>query len=667
MSHRFTEIDQQCVNAIRVLAIDGVEKANSGHPGAPMGLAPAAYLLFTRFMRHNPENPAWPDRDRFVLSCGHASMLLYSVLHLTGYKVSLDDLKSFRQWHSITPGHPEHGLTPGVEATTGPLGQGCGMSVGLAMAEAKLAAWFNTPTQALIHHYTYVLCSDGDMMEGVSHEAAALAAHLKLGRLIWLYDDNKITIDGPTSLSFSEDVGRRFEAYGWHVLRVADGNNLDELATAIETARQTTDRPSFIVVKTQIGYGAPTKQGTPKVHGAPLGQAELEGAKKFYNWPSLEPFFVPEEVRAHFVGVVERGRQTEADWQNLYRTWREANPSLTAEWERIEARRLPDSWDADIPKFEPDAKGMGTRIASEKVLNAIAKRLPELTGGSADLAESVKTHLKDGGDFSAANYGGRNMHFGIREFGMGAAVNGLTLHGGLRPFGSTFLVFSDYMRPAVRLAALMKQPSIFVWSHDAINLGEDGPTHQPVEHLTVLRAIPNMTVFRPCDAIETAESWRAIIRHEGGPVGLILTRQNAPTLPETKALGASGVPAGGYILSEAAGQSQVILIATGFEVHLALAAQKALAALNIAARVVSMPCCEYFDRQDAAYRTQVLPSNVPKVAIEAGIGMGWHKYVGHTGAVVSLERFGESAPEKAVYEGLGFTVERVVETVKNIM
>lgn len=667
MNHTFDDIDQLSIHTIRTLSMDAVEHANSGHPGAPMGLAPIAYLLFTRFMKHNPYNPDWADRDRFVLSCGHASMLLYSILHLTGYDLSLDDLRNFRQWDSPTPGHPEFGHTPGVEMTTGPLGQGCGASVGMALAEAFLAQRFNTDAHALVDHFTYVLCSDGDLMEGISHEAASLAGHLKLGKLIWIYDDNRITIDGKTDLAYSDNVHDRFRAYGWHCQKVDDVNDLPLLSQAIENARQETTQPSLIIVRSHIGYGAPNKQDTSSAHGAPLGAAEIAAAKKAYGWPSDEPFFMPEDTLTRCRQAVTRGAEAEESWQHVYKNWQEKNPAAAAEWDRIQTHRLPADWESDIPEFEPDAKGIATRAASGQVMNALAPHIPEFLGGSADLAASVKTLLKNEANFSAEERSGRNVHFGVREHGMAAMANGLALHH-LRPFVSTFLIFSDYMRPSIRLAALMQQHVVYVFSHDAINLGEDGPTHQPVEQLMALRAIPNLMLIRPADANETAVAWKMAMQHKDGPVVLVLTRQKAPTLAVTKANAAQGVKRGGYILSEAdSGQPSLILIATGYEVHLALQAQTALEAKGVATRVVSLPCWEIFDAQSPAYQQEILPPNVPKISLEAGVTLGWRKYVGFDGVTIGLGRFGASAPGQIVYEKLGFTVENIVSQADKIL
>ncbi|MBI4519489.1 MAG: transketolase [Gemmatimonadetes bacterium] len=659
-------LDKLCIDTIRTLSMDAVQQAKSGHPGTPMALAPVVYLLFTRYLKHNPANPSWPDRDRFILSAGHASMLLYSILYLTGYDLSLEEIKRFRQWGSKTPGHPEYGHTPGVEVTTGPLGQGCGNSVGMAIAQAHLAARFNRPGHAIVDHRTYALCSDGDMMEGVSHEAASLAGHLALGNLVWIYDDNRITIEGSTSLAFSEDVLRRFEAYGWHVQVVDDANDLEALAGALDAARQERTRPSFIKVRSHIGYGAPKKQDTAAAHGEPLGEEDIRGAKAFYSWPSAEPFHVPDEALAHCRKALERGSTLEAGWRRTFERWQSAHPDLASEWERAQEQRLPEGWDEGIPVFAP-GKAKATRSASGAVLNALAERVPELIGGSADLAGSNKTLIDASGDFLAAAYGDRNLHFGVREHAMGAVANGIALHGGLRPYTGTFLVFADYMRPSLRLAALSRARVIFVFTHDSIGLGEDGPTHQPVEHLMSLRAIPGFTLLRPAEANETAAAWRVALAREG-PVALALTRQDVPVLDPASYPIVDGVPLGAYVLVEAeGGPPDVILIATGSEVHLALEGREQLRAQGVRARVVSMPCWELFREQPEYYRAEVLPREVPKVAIEAGVTLGWREYVGDEGEVIGLDRFGGSAPWQVAYRELGLTVERVVERVRALL
>lgn len=663
----FGQLDQLSINTIRTLSMDAVQQAKSGHPGAPMALAPVAYLLFTRFLRHNPVNPAWPDRDRFILSAGHASMLLYSILYLTGYDLPLEELKRFRQWGSMTPGHPERGHAPGVETTTGPLGQGCGNSVGMAIAEAHLAARFNRPGHEIVGHRIYVLCSDGDMMEGISHEAASLAGHLRLGNLIWIYDDNRITIEGSTSLAFSEDVDRRFEAYGWHVQVVEDVNDLDALGAALAAAERERGRPSLIRVRSHIGYGAPTKQDTAAAHGEPLGEAEIRGAKDFYGWPTHEPFYVPEAALAHCRRAVERGQVLEEQWRARFEEWRRAYPELAAEWERVHAGRLPAGWDRDVPVFAAGGKAMATRAASGAVLNAVARRVSELIGGSADLGGSNKTLLEGSGDFAAGAYGERNLHFGVREHVMGAVVNGMALHGGVLPYAGTFLVFSDYMRPALRLAAMMGVRAVFVFTHDSIGLGEDGPTHQPVEQLMSLRAIPGFTVLRPADANETAAAWRVALGRQG-PVALALTRQSVPVLDPERYPIAEGVPRGAYVLAESeGGPPDVVLIGTGSEVHLVLAAREELRAQGIRARVLSMPSWELFREQPEEYREEVLPREVPKLAVEAGVSLGWREWVGEDGEVIGLDRFGASAPFEVAFTELGFRVERVVERAQALV
>lgn len=659
-------IDELCINTIRTLSMDAVEKARSGHPGTPMALAPVAYLLFTRFMKHNPKDPGWPDRDRFILSCGHASMLLYSILYLTGYDISLEDIKGFRQWGSKTPGHPEYGETPGVETTTGPLGQGCGNSVGMAIAEAHLAARFNRE-EKIVDHTTYVLCSDGDMMEGVSQEAASLAGHLKLGKLIWIYDDNRITIEGDTALTFTEDILRRFEAYGWHTQRVEDVNDLEALSRAIEEAKGNKEQPSFILVRSYIAYGAPGKQNTASAHGEPLGEEEIKGAKRFYGWPVDNAFYVPEEVLNHCRKAIKKGEELQKDWEERFSRWAQRHPDLAREWERLMRRELPMDWERSIPTFPSNDKGMATRVASGKVLNAIAPHLPELIGGSADLAPSTKTIIKDGRDFEAGSYTGRNIHFGVREHAMGAIANGMALHGGVIPYVSTFLVFSDYMRPSIRLASMMQTKVIYIFSHDSIAIGEDGPTHQPVEQLMSLRAIPGLTVLRPADANETAEAWRIAIK-ERGPVAILLTRQGLPILDPERYPIREGVRRGAYIFLESGRKEpDIILIGTGSEVHLLLSAAEALKKRGIESRVVSMPSWELFERESPQYKATLLPPHIPKLAVEAGVKRGWREYVGEKGDVIGLDRFGASAPGKVVYANLGFTVEHVIERAMGLL
>jgi transketolase len=661
VTHQFDEMDQLAVTTIRTLSMDAVEKAKSGHPGAPMGLAPVAYVLYSRFLKHDPENPSWPDRDRFVLSCGHASMLLYSVLHLTGYDLDLDDIKNFRQWGSKTPGHPEVEVVPGAEMTTGPLGQGVATSVGMALAEAHLAATFNRPDHTVIDHRTWALCSDGDLMEGVSFEAASLAGHLKLDKLVWIWDDNRITIEGSTEIAVSDNIPARFVAHGWRVLEVEDANDLEALAEAFDQAADGDGRPTLIRVRSHIAFGAPTKQDTAGAHGAPLGAEEVRATKAAYGWPEEETFLVPPEVREHCRKAALRGAEARKAWQAAADAWAAAEPELAAEWQRRLDRRLPEGWTSSLPVFEDDAK-IATRGASGAVLNAIAGELPELVGGSADLAPSNKTFIADAGVVQATSLGHRNLHFGIREHGMGAILNGMALHGGVRPFGGTFLVFADYMRPAIRLAALMKQPVIYVFTHDSVWVGEDGPTHQPVEHMLALRAIPGLVVLRPADANETAAAWTVALERTTGPTALLLSRQGLPVLKEAREFGADGVARGAYILFDAeSGKPAVVVIATGGEVTLAVDAAAELAGRGIEARVVSMPSWELFAEQSEEYRRKVLPPAVPRLAVEAGVTLGWRDIVGDAGAVIGIDRYGASAPGAEVAKKLGLTVEAVVK------
>jgi transketolase len=657
------DLDQLCINTVRTLAMDAVQQADSGHPGTAMALAPLAYVLWQRHLRYNPANPEWLDRDRFVLSAGHACMLLYSVLYLTGYDLTLDDIKQFRQWGSRTPGHSEHGVTPGVEATTGPLGQGTGNAVGMAIAEAHLAALFNRPGHTIIDHYTYFVASDGDVMEGVSHEACSLAGHLKLGKLIGFYDDNHITIDGSTDLAFSDDTAKRFEAYGWHVQKIADGNDLKAIDTAIAQAKRVTDRPSLIIVRTHIAWGSPHKQDTAEAHGAPLGADEVKATKQNLGWPSLEAFYVPDEALEQWRTAKDRGARLEADWKKKWDAYRTAHANLAAELERRLTGRLPAGWDAALPVFGPkDAQA--TRAASGKVLNAIAAKLPELMGGSADLTGSNNTDIKGGGTFSAGARAGRNFHFGVREHGMGAALNGIALHRGFIPFGGTFLIFSDYMRPSIRLAALTHLKPIYIFTHDSIGLGEDGPTHQPIEQLAALRAIPNMTVIRPSDATEVVEAWRAAITHRNGPVALVLTRQKVAVVDRTKYAPAAGLHQGGYVLADSP-NPDIVLMATGSEVELILGAYEKLKADGRRPRAVSMPCLEYFAKQPEDYRKSVLPPGVRRIAVEAAVPQSWYRWVGEHGVIMGIERFGESAPYQRIYQELGLTVERIVAEARN--
>jgi transketolase len=662
-------IDRICVDTIRTLAIDAVQNANSGHPGLPLGAAPMAYALWQNHLVHDPRAPRWPDRDRFVLSAGHGSALLYCLLHLYGYELSLDELKAFRQWGSKTPGHPEFGLTPGVEATTGPLGQGTANAVGMAIAERALAARFNRPGHTIVDHFTYALVSDGDLMEGLSAEAASLAGHLRLGKLVYLYDSNSVSLDGPTSLSFSEDVARRYEAYGWRTWTVADGDHdLDALGRALREARADTSRPSLIVVKTTIGFGSPKKAGTSEAHGSPLGTDEVLATKRALGWKSEASFFVPAEARARFAEAATRGAAALSAWQARWRAWAAAHPDLASEWRRLEEGELPAGWDAELPRFEA-GKEEATRVAGGKTLSAIAARVPELCGGDADLSVSTNTNLKGLGDFDGQSGTGRNMHFGVREHAMGSIANGIAYHGGLRPFVATFFCFSDYMRPAVRLAALSELPVIYVWTHDSIGLGEDGPTHQPVEHLAALRAMPGMTLLRPCDANETVEAWRFAMRHREGPVGLVLTRQKLPTLDRSVLAPASELARGAYVLAEASGGApELLLVASGSEVQLALGARTELERRGHPTRVVSMPSMELFARAEPEWRERVLPRAVrARLAIEAGASFGWHRWVGDAGDVLCIDRFGASAPGDRVLREYGFTAEHVVEKAEALL
>ncbi len=654
-------IDQLCINTIRTLAMDGVQRARSGHPGMPMGMADVAYILWTRFFKHNPKDPKWPDRDRFVLSAGHGSMLLYSLLYLTGYDLMLEDLMTFRQWGSRTPGHPEYGLTPGVETTTGPLGQGFANGIGMAIAERFLAATFNRPGFPIFDHYTYAIVSDGDLMEGISHEAASLAGHLGLGKLIYLYDDNDISIEGSTDITFTEDVAARFRAYGWYVQRV-DGYDLKAVAAAIRAARRETARPSLIICRTHIAYGSPNKQDDASAHGEPLGEEEVRRTKETLGWPPDAQFWVPPEVLPVFRRAVEEGAAAQAHWQAMFAEYARQYPREAALLERLWAGELPDGWEEALPSFSPADGPMATRKASGIVLNALAAALPTLIGGSADLAPSNLTLLKGYADFQKDTPAGRNLRFGVREHAMGGILNGMALHGGLIPYGGTFLVFSDYMRPAVRLAAMMHLPVVYVWTHDSLWIGEDGPTHQPVEHLAALRAIPNLTLIRPCDASETAEAWRAALRRRDGPTALLLTRQNLPVLDRSEMASAQNLARGAYILRDAPeGHPDLVFIASGSEVHLALAAQEGLAGRGVRARVVSMPSWELFDTQPPEYRAVVLPPTVPKIAIEAAVPLGWERYVGPDGAVIGVHRFGASAPYSVLMEKFGFTPSAVIE------
>ena len=647
--------------------MDAVQKADSGHPGTPMALAPLAYVLWTQHLRYNPADPNWLNRDRFVLSAGHASMLLYSVLYLTGYDLTLDDLKQFRQWESKTPGHPEYGYAPGVETTTGPLGQGVGNAVGMAVAEAHMGAVFNRE-QKIIDHHVYFIASDGDMMEGVSHESASFAGHARLGKLIGFYDDNHITIEGDTALTFSDDTGKRFEAYGWHVQHIADANDLAALNRAIDSAKAETGRPSLIVVRSHIGYGSPNKHDTAEAHGSALGEDEIKLTKQALGYPSQEPFYVVPEALRYWREAAKRRAKTQDEWKKIYDAYKAANPGLEKELQRRLRGELPDGWEGAIPTFTAKDGNVASRAASGVVINAIGKKIPELMGGSADLASSTNTIIKGEPSFSAENYAGRNFHFGIREHGMGSIMNGMSLFGGIIPYGATFLIFSDYMRPPVRLANIMHRHVIYVYTHDSIGLGEDGPTHQPVEQLSALRAIPGMTLIRPADASETAEAWRAAIKHKEGPVALVLTRQKLSFIDRSKYASASGLARGAYVLAEAPGGApEVVLISSGSEVGLILDAQKKLEADGIRARAVSMPSQELFAQQDEAYRDSVLPKGVKRIAMEAAHPMSWYRWVGDDGVILGIERFGASAPAATIYTHLGITVDRIIETAKRLL
>ena len=665
----FDNIDQLSINAIRTLSIDAIEKAKSGHPGMPMGAAPMAYTLWTRFMNHNPKNPSWFNRDRFVLSAGHGSMLLYSLLHLSGYDLTMDDIKNFRQWQSRTPGHPEYGHTPGVEATTGPLGQGIAMAVGMAMAERHLATVYNKDDLNIIDHFTYSICGDGDLMEGVSAEAASLAAHLKLGRLIVLYDSNDISLDGDLNKAFSESVEMRFKAYGWQYIRVEDGNSLEEIAKAIELAKQDLNRPTLIEVKTVIGYGSPNKAGKSAVHGAPLGAEELKLTKEYYQWTFEEDFHVPNEVYDRFRELVQvQGEKKEQEWNELFKQYESKYPELAKQLKLAISGELPEGWDQDLPVYE-EGKSLASRASSGESINALAKNVPYLIGGSADLASSNNTMIKESGDFLPNSYEGRNIWFGVREFAMGAAMNGMALHGGVRVFGGTFFVFSDYLRPAIRLAALMNLPVTYVFTHDSIAVGEDGPTHEPIEQLPSLRAMPNLTVIRPADGNETAAAWRVAMTSKDRPTALVLTRQGLPTIEGTNEMAKEGVERGAYIISKSQKETpEAVLLASGSEVHLAVQAQKVLLEEGIDVSVVSMPSWDRFEKQDQSYKDKVIPPHVRKrLAIEMAASLGWERYVGLDGDVLAIDRFGASAPGNKVMEEYGFTVENIVKKVKELL
>ena len=660
-------IETKTINTIRTLAMDAVQKAGSGHPGTAMSLAPAAYVLWNNIMKYNPENPGWFNRDRFVLSNGHASIIQYIMLHLTGYDVSMDDLKNLRMWDSKTPGHPEYGLTEGIETTTGPLGQGFMTAMGMAMAEAHLSSRFNLENFPVVDHYVYGFCSDGDLMEGASNEAASIAGHLGLGKLIFLYDDNHISIDGNTESTYSDDVKKRFEGYHWHVQDLGESaNDIEKIAKAYEVAQQEKNKPSLIILRTHIAYGAPNKQDTAEAHGSALGEDEVKATKKAYGWPEDKSFFVPEEVKLHMGKAIERGKQAENKWNSLYKNYQQKHSDLYALLENGKTLKLDENWDKDIPEFQPDDGPLATRKASAKIINSFAKYIPYLMGGSADLAASTNTLMEDWGYFGKENYHNRNIAWGVREHAMAAATSGITLHGGLRAFAATFFIFSDYARPAIRLAALMKLPTIYVLTHDSIGLGGDGPTHQPVEHLASFRAMPNIFIFRPADANEVAYSWRAALQRTEGPSIMVLTRQNVPIADRNKYASAKGVFRGAYILSKEKSDSpDAIIIGSGSEVSLALEAQENLREMKIDARVVSMPCWELFKAQDEAYRNEVLPPDIKaRTAVEAGSSFGWKQWVGDSGNVVSVDRFGASAPYQDNFNHYGFTADNVVDHVK---
>ncbi|HEX2868484.1 MAG TPA: transketolase [Ignavibacteriales bacterium] len=668
MSDKAKQLDELCINTIRFLAVDAVQKANSGHPGMPMGCAPIAYRLFTKYMRYNPQNPKWFNRDKFILSAGHGSMLLYSMLYLTGYDLTMDDLKNFRQWESKTPGHPEAILTPGVETTTGPLGQGITNAVGMSVAQDFLAATFNKSDISLLDHYIYVIASDGDMMEGISHEASSFAGHQKLGKLIVFYDDNSISIDGSTSLAFTEDVGKRYEAYGWHVQHLDNVNDLDAMDRVIENAQKEKSRPSFIVTKTHIGFGSPNKQDTSSAHGSPLGDEEVKLTKKNLGWPEDKTFYVPEEVSKFFSQFKEKGRRLEEEWNRQFEKYCEEYPEEGKLFDQVMHGNFGDKWKSKLPKFAVEEKGMATRSSSGKVLNAIASSIPTLIGGSADLAPSNNTELKGYPAFSPEHREGRNFHFGVREHGMAGMLNGMAIYGGVIPYGGTFLIFSDYLRPAIRLGALSGLRPIYIFTHDSIGLGEDGPTHQAVEHLAALRAIPEVIVIRPADANETSYAWQAAIEHSNSPVALILTRQNVPIIDQDKYPSASGLLKGAYILRDTKGTPDMILMASGSEVQHILAAAETLEKEGIKARCVSFPSWELFDVQTDDYKNSVLlPEVKARLSVEAGVKMGWEKYVGQEGESISLERFGASAPGGLLMKKFGFTAENVVLKAKEVL
>ncbi len=662
-------LDQLCIGTIRTLSMDAVQKANSGHPGAPMGLAPVAFTLWDRFMRHSPCNTDWPNRDRFVLSAGHASMLLYSILHIFGYDISLDDIKCFRQLHSKCAGHPEYGLAPGVEVTSGPLGQGAANSVGMAMAERWLQSYFNRPGHEIINYNIFAIAGDGCMMEGISGEAASLAGHLGLSNLVWIYDNNHITIEGSTSLAFSEDVAARFKAYGWNVQHVGNANDLEVLERELQTAIDEKARPSIIIVDSHIAYGSPNKQDTADAHGAPLGEDEIRATKENYGWDPDKTFYVPDEVLKFKEAMVDKGTRLEEEWNEKLRAYTEAFPDLAKQFNMMQNCELPEDWESIIPTFPADAKGLATRESNSKILNTIADKIPWFMGGSADLAPSTKTYIKEATSFSREDYGGRNFHFGIREHAMGAIINGMALSK-IRPYGATFFVFSDYVRPAIRLSSLMKQPAIYIFTHDSIGVGEDGPTHQPVEHLAALRAMPGLDVIRPSDANELSVMWKYIMKLKDRPVALVLSRQAMPTIDRSKYAPADGALKGAYVLIESEGTPEVILIGTGSEVQICLDAYDQLTNEGIKARVVSMPCCSLYQSQEKDYQKEVLPDSIQaRVIVEAGSTFGWHRYTGRQDdcGIFGLKGFGASAPAKDLYKEYGFTTERVVQVAKNVI
>ena len=660
-------IDQLSINTIRFLAVDAVQKANAGHPGLPMGCAPIAYFLYEKEMKHNPQNPKWLNRDRFILSAGHGCMLLYSILHLCGYDISIDDLKSFRQWDSITPGHPEFVLTAGVESTTGPLGQGFANAIGMAIAQEYLAAMFNKDDMKILDHYIYGICSDGDLMEGVSHEAASIAGHLKLGKVIFFYDDNNITIEGNTSLTFSEDIQKRFESYNWQTLHINDVNDLEQIDKAIKDAKGETDKPTLIITKTHIGYGSPNKQDTAAAHGSPLGEEEVKLTKKKLKWTGDKTFFIPDEVAEHFSDVKTKGRKIEDAWNKLFYDYKSKYPAEAEQFLKIMNNEFGDEWKSKLPSFTDVSENIATRSASGKVINSIEKELPTFIGGSADLAPSTNTLMKDETDFSATDRSGRNFHFGIREHGMASILNGMAIYGGIIPYGATFLIFSDYLRPAIRLGAISGIKVIYVFTHDSIGLGEDGPTHQPIEHLAAIRAIPKVVVIRPADANETVEAWKAALEHKGSPVALMLTRQKLPVLDRSVLSPAENLNKGAYVIKDCDVEPQMILMATGSEVSITIKAADKLNEKGIKTRVVSFPSWELFEKQSEEYKKEVLPSKIKaRVSVEAGIAQGWDKYVGDYGESISVDKFGASAPFKIIFENYGFSVKNIIKTAEKV-